>query len=58
MLRKACEVAGIQFGVDVVIRESGPPVPAARDKARAFVGKGHSGLGDLARRHDDYLTEA
>jgi excisionase family DNA binding protein len=58
MLRTACEIAGIQFGLDVVIRESGLPVTAAKDKARAFVGKGHSGLGDLARKHDDYLTEA
>jgi hypothetical protein len=57
MLRKACEIAGLQFGVDVVIRESGPAVTAGIDKARAFVGKGRSGLGDLARRHDDYLTE-
>jgi excisionase family DNA binding protein len=57
MLRKACEISGLQFGSDVVIKESGPPVATERGQATAFVGSGHSGLGDLARRHDDYLTE-
>lgn len=57
MLRKACELAGLRFGLDLAIQESAPSLAAHKDRARAFVGKGHSGLGDLARRHDDYLTE-
>jgi excisionase family DNA binding protein len=58
MLRKACEIAGLRFGLDLIIEESGSSVMAHNDRARDFVGKGHSGLGDLARRHDDYLTQS
>jgi excisionase family DNA binding protein len=57
MLRTACEIAGLRFGVDLVITESGPAKIVPPRLARAFVGRGRSGLGDLARRHDDYLTE-
>jgi hypothetical protein len=56
MIRKACEIAGLRFGLDVVINEAGLSLTVPRNHARGFVGKGHSGLGDLARRHDDYLT--
>ena len=57
MLRTACEVAGLRFGVDLVITEARPTKTAPRNIARAFVGRGRSGLGNLARRHDDYLNE-
>jgi hypothetical protein len=57
MLRTACEIAGLRFGVDLVINELSASVMPEIDRARAFVGKGRSGLGDLARRHDAYLTE-
>jgi excisionase family DNA binding protein len=57
MLRKACELAGLRFGLDVAIAEAGPSIATTLERAREFVGKGHSGLGDLARRHDHYLTE-
>jgi excisionase family DNA binding protein len=57
MLRRACEIAGIRFGLDLVIAETGPSILGPTARARSFRGKGHSGLGDLARRHDHYLTE-
>ena len=57
MLRAACEIAGLRFGVDLVVTEARPAKLPPRSAARAFVGRGRSGLGDLARRHDDYLNE-
>lgn len=57
MLRTACELAGLRFGVDLAITEARPARTAPQNVARAFVGRGRSGLGDLAKRHDDYLNE-
>ena len=57
MLRAACEIAGLRFGVDLVVTEARSAKVAPRKLVKAFVGRGHSGLGDLARRHDDYLNE-
>ncbi|MDQ2806345.1 MAG: hypothetical protein M3Z04_05425 [Chloroflexota bacterium] len=46
----------IQQGVDSLLQTELPP--AAAPSLRGIIGLFHSGLGDLAARHDDYLAEA
>ena len=49
----------IQEGIDHLLRSVGTPSKAERkEHALAIAGRFKSGLGDLARRHDDYVAEA
>ncbi len=56
MLRAACRIAGIKFDVQLQITAA-EPIAWSLERARSFIGIAHSGLGDLARRHDEYLSE-
>lgn len=58
MLRIACRLSGLEFGSDLVITAAEPTSKAQAERARDFVGIAHSGLGDLAERHDEYLAQA
>ncbi len=46
----------IQQGVDRLLQTDPPVAPAP--SLQGIIGLFHSGLGDLAARHDDYLAEA
>lgn len=49
----------IRQAVDkVLVNRYKPSIEEQRQRAIAALGRGHSGLGDLAARHDDYLEEA
>jgi hypothetical protein len=43
---------------DHLRRRGGPSWDEIVERAIAAVGCGHSGLGDLAERHDDYFVES
>jgi hypothetical protein len=48
----------VRQGVDHVIRTAaGLSDEDLREKALAASGRFHSGVGDVSRRHDDYLAE-
>ncbi len=57
--RGVAVAALIREGADLVIRSSGA-VDQEERKRRAIeaAGRFHSGLGDLAEKHDQYLAEA
>jgi excisionase family DNA binding protein len=55
ILKKACAVAGLRFGEDLVI---GRPRQIDRERALAFVGIGKDSARDVARRHDEYFAQA
>ncbi len=49
----------VRRGVRRVIEDKGKPTKRElMERALAVAGSGHSGLGDLAEHHDEYLTEA
>jgi len=49
----------IRQAVDkVLVNRYEPSIEERRERAIAALGRGHSGLGNLAARHDDYLEEA
>jgi len=50
----------IRRGVDLYLtaRQDGLTAEERKGRALAVGGRFHSGLGDLAQRHDDYLAEA
>ena len=49
----------IREAVDAHLRDSGRPSwDEIVERAIAAAGTAHSGLGDLAERHDDYLAES
>lgn len=47
----------VREGVDSVLRAQGSAADR-RGRAAAVSGRFRSGLGDLSRRHDDYLSES
>jgi hypothetical protein len=49
----------IQEAIDHLLRSIVTPTKAEqKERALAIAGRFKSGLGDLARRHDDYVAEA
>lgn len=49
----------IQEAIDHLLRSVVTPTKAEqKERALAIAGRFKSGLGDLARRHDDYVAEA
>ena len=49
----------IQEAIDQLLRSVVTPTKAEqKERALAIAGRFKSGLGDLARRHDDYVAEA
>lgn len=49
----------IHESIDNLLRSAATPGKAERkQRALAVIGRFRSGLGDLSRRHDDYLVEA
>lgn len=55
ILRKACRVAGLKWGMDLVVIDRGRP--ANKAKGLAFVGVAADTASDVARRHDEYFGE-
>ncbi len=55
ILKRACRVAGLKWGVDFVIRQ---PRSENRQKALAFVGAAADSASDVARRHSEYFAES
>lgn len=56
ILKKACRVAGVEWGVDLRLPKRGHRPDRAR--ALAFVGIAADKATDVARRHDEYFAES
>jgi excisionase family DNA binding protein len=56
ILKKACHVAGLKWGIDIFLGQHGRS--ATREKALAFVGAAADSASDVARRHDEYFAES
>lgn len=56
ILRKACRIAGLTWGSDLILRRKTPVSDRAR--ALAFVGIAADSARDVARRHDEYFAES
>lgn len=55
ILKKACRVAGLRWGEDLILLKRGQ---TNRARAIAFVGVAEDSAGDVARRHDEYFAES
>jgi excisionase family DNA binding protein len=55
ILKKACDVAGVRWGVDLVVRPGRSPT--SRKQALQFVGIAADSATDVAKRHDHYFVE-
>lgn len=56
ILKKACQVAGLKWGVDIFLVQHARST--TREKALAFVGAAADEASDVARRHDEYFAES
>jgi hypothetical protein len=57
MVRIACSLSGLEFGVDLVIRPAKAPMKIDRRRAFAFVGISQDSRNDVARNHDEYFVQ-